>query len=533
MSQGTTSRRRSTRQLQTCHQCRVRKVRCDGGPSACANCERLKFACSFARPRPRPGPEAEPPASSPGGREEPSSSDLVDPGRRRATRACAECRVQKTKCSGEAPSCASCVRRGRPCAYPESKRPLRIAATKPANDEGEQSSSSPSLGGRRSSVPVLPPDTAETCASVVCSLPSHTVESVACGGLPTIDQTLSLLRGFFRHIYPLVTYSFLHEPSVTQRCLQGTLEEALAYTICSIAAMRLRQGDFSPQVTDQWVERAEARIWEQIEHPTIFRLQALVLAIHYRMLTGRFQRAFMLSSLAARSASALRLNYEREDLSFLAQEIRRRLMWTLMYLDCYFSFGLPEFELCPYEVIYLSLPAREEDFNDETAELGEPHLGSRGRSVESGLYAFDIRIMTVRRDIMRLKRQVALSEQPMPQLAGLVEDFRKILLQIRSETPGSRLHALGEMEKVYASRWRQRYLIAHLSWHQCNCDLYRLFLRGYQEAAPEVVLQAVDLTYTSTAASLCLEHATAIIQIIYDFDRRSSDDDVVECVPTH
>ncbi|KAI0017659.1 hypothetical protein F4780DRAFT_582739 [Xylariomycetidae sp. FL0641] len=323
--------------------------------------------------------------------------------------------------------------------------------------------------------------------------------------------------------------SFLHERSLVQRHQDGTLEETLAYTVCATSAMRLRQGKYHPLNTEGWVQQAEDIIWSQIEQPTIFRLQALILAIHYRIATGRFQRAFMLASLAARFASALRLNYEREDLGFLAQEIRRRLMWTLMTMDTFFSVGLPEFELCPYETIYLKLPSNEDDFNADFSQTTQSEApGSVSVGSDTGLYAFAIRLTTLRRDVMRLKRQVTLSERPIPQLVKLVEDFRKSLLRVRSETPGSRLYALGEMEKFYSSRWRQRYLVAHLSWHQCNCDLYRLFLKGYPEAASNNVLQAVDPAYMSTAASLCLEHATSIIQIIYDFNQRSSDDEIVE-----
>jgi hypothetical protein len=134
----------------------------------------------------------------------------------------------------------------------------------------------------------------------------------------------------------------------------------------------------------------------------------------------------------------------------------------------------------------------------------------------------------MRRDVTRLTRQLSLAEKPVPQLVNLVDDFRRSLLRIRSETPGSRLYHLGNLEKAGKSRWRTRYWTAHLSWHQCNCDLFRSFLRGYREAAHDAVLRTVTPEYVSNAASLCLEHATSIIQIIADIDQRSDDGDVME-----
>ncbi|EGY18809.1 uncharacterized protein VDAG_08969 [Verticillium dahliae VdLs.17] len=84
------------------------------------------------------------------------------------------------------------------------------------------------------------------------------------------------------------------------------------------------------------------------------------------METGGFQKAFMLCALATRAASALRLHYERTDLSPLAQEIRRHVLWCLMMADAQVPVGLSECELCPHKVIYLEFPCNEEDFVSES-----------------------------------------------------------------------------------------------------------------------------------------------------------------------
>lgn len=343
---------------------------------------------------------------------------------------------------------------------------------------------------------------------------------------PLHDELVALARSFFCCLHPMTTYSFLHESSVTQRVLDDTLDPTLALALCSITAMNLRLGRYYPSKTDNWIREAEHHIWDGIENPTTFRLQALILVVQYLLGTGRFQRAFMMASIAGRSAMALRLNYERPDLTPLAQEIRRRLMWTVLMMDIRFSVGLPEFEMCPYEGIYLKLPTSDDEFNSYS-QWSPPSQAIR-RGEEGGLLAFVVRLTTMRRDVTRLTRQLSLSEQSVPRLVDLVEDIRRSLLRVRSETPGSRLYHLGNLEKSGGSRWRTRYWTAHLSWHQCNCDLYRPFLRGYKEAARETVLRTMKPDYMSNAASLCLEHATSIIQIIADIDQRSSDSDLME-----
>lgn len=59
----------------------------------------------------------------------------------------------------------------------------------------------------------------------------------------------------------------------------------------------------------------------------------------------------------------------------------------------------------------------------------------------------------------------------------------------------------------------------HLSWHQCHCDLYRIFLSGYKEAAPSRMLEDIDKDRQDSMQRQCLKHAEDIIQIIFDFMR--------------
>lgn len=62
-----------------------------------------------------------------------------------------------------------------------------------------------------------------------------------------------------------------------------------------------------------------------------------------------------------------------------------------------------------------------------------------------------------------------------------------------------------------------RLLLVHLSWHQGYCDLYRIFLTGYREAAASVMLQEINKQEVQERQALCLQHAIAIIRILVDF----------------
>ncbi|RYO97562.1 hypothetical protein DL765_011163 [Monosporascus sp. GIB2] len=372
-------------------------------------------------------------------------------------------------------------RRGCECVYPTPKRSLQHPPSQPS-----------SLG---------------------CGEPQHNPASTQGSGFTITKEMMSLIDIFFERIYPLPSYSFLHPATTKRRFREGRGHYILALAISALTAAL--DEDQDPNRTSAWIQAAEQIIWEQLASPSVSRLQALVLIIHYRMVTGEFKRAFMLVAIAARSAAAMLLNHERPDMDRISQEVRRRLVWSLKIVERYFSVGLPEFELCPLETIFLQLPSTEEDFGaDQSGELGS--------------YSLHVRLEAVRRDIMKLTRSVALCDQPFPMLVELVRRFEQDLREILSQMPdGAELTAV-QVAELLKNPWMPRRVLLPISWHQAHCDLYRLLLRGYPEAAPKVVLDALDPSHTATAESECLKHSTAIIQTLTNLNQQSTSRHLLE-----
>ena len=320
---------------------------------------------------------------------------------------------------------------------------------------------------------------------------------------------------FFDVVYALPSYAFLYRPRTRQKWMNGTLDESLRLAISGVALFHQeagrKVGTREQFLSEQWIRRAEGIIWDKLESPTVSRLQALLLVILYRVDMGQFQRGFMLLSLAARAAAAMRLNHERSDQHSATLEVRRRIMWCMKLVERYFCIGLPEFELCPLENIYLRMPSCERDFAEGSAGVDRDGPGA---------YPLCIRLERLRRDIMRLTRSLALCEQPFPSLPGIAQDFEAELNLIGEQIEDGPTLGPEKLSRILHSQWLPRHILLHLSWHQCHCDLYRLFLVGYREAAPRVVLDALDPDVTSHAVSLSLHHATAIIQILTSLNQQ-------------
>ncbi|KAH7324251.1 alkaline-phosphatase-like protein [Stachybotrys elegans] len=326
--------------------------------------------------------------------------------------------------------------------------------------------------------------------------------------LPTTHEQLQMVNDFFRYIYALPGFAFLSEISVTKRCLDETINEALLLSICGLTTSIMKYPKYYPSHASLWVQRAEDLAWQSIESPTVFKTQALLLAVLYRVETGNFKRGFMLLSIVARSISALRLQYERLDLDHVSQEVRRRLTWSIMLVDSYFSVGLPESSVCQSDLIYLKMPCPEEDFHASELTLSSSSLDG---VAEGGLLQVYLRLSIVRRDVMRLKRQLSVESNVTPQLTDLAEEMIQSLRLV--EPPPYNTETL---QRYAGSRWLPRYVAVQIAWHQTHCDIYRLFVSGYQEAAPDAVIRACEPGYVSRAAISCLHHARTLINIIKD-----------------
>lgn len=320
------------------------------------------------------------------------------------------------------------------------------------------------------------------------------------------QEILDAIDRFFLHLYPILSFSFLHEPSIRQHCASGTLDSSLALVLVAVTNVYLSSDQFLLQECKSWIRRAETEIWEHLHQPSIIRVQTLLLVVHYHIQTGEFSRAYMLAGMAARSATALRLNYERPELGLVAQETRRRVLWALTSVDGIFSVGLPEYETMPYAIVYQQLPSSEEEYSG----LLEPHK-------HPNLLAACFRVSKIQRDVMRLTRQLAISDKPLVELPGLVQEIQNDLWRLHSDlelTADFSISATSQPLKMKGSRWFARYIMASLSWHQVHCDLYRIFLPGYAEAVPTVIMDATDVNFRHHAAEMCRIHVQLIFKIL-------------------
>lgn len=351
-------------------------------------------------------------------------------------------------------------------------------------------------------------------------------------GDPSHEIATELIYNFFEHLYPVPSYAFLHPSMTLAKYKQGTLEQPLVLAICAMTSLHVTLPDYlavDRKKSAEWVSNAEEAIWRCLEHPSMPRLQALLLIISYRMATGGYEKAFMLTAIASRAASAMGLNHEHMYLDPISEEIRRRSIWCFKLLESYFSIGLTEFELCPFECIYLHPPSNEDSFSllcpPGTEYFAIHTLGHRN---ELGSLNICTRLVSIRRDIMKLTRELAIYSKPYLHLKAMARGLEEALLELQTEIPNQAAISNADLKKLIESPWLPRHIMMVTLWHGCYFDLYRIFLPGYPEAPPDVVLGAIDANFVQTAKRACLEHAMAAVDLFCDLNQACTEPRMLE-----
>ena len=313
-------------------------------------------------------------------------------------------------------------------------------------------------------------------------------------------------------------YSFLHRASLMEQYHAGKVDRPLLLALIGITSCLTDMGSGMREYGDRCIEEAERLIFADYARPSTIKIQALVFMIKHRILSHRFPSAFFLLSLASRYAASLRLNYENSNLCFLAQESRRRLMWSLFCIDAGVSGGFPDFSLWTDDAIHVSLPCNERNFEFDLPQPAEKLVpeSSKGspHAEDIGSLALHIRIQHIRKKIAQFSKSVLRTkDMHAARMQTRVLTLHQELDDFAAQLPASFQFSEASLRlRAYSPRLCV-YVMIHLWWRQCHCDLYRIGLAGLREALPRSVLENLPESFLEHCQRQCVDHANAIVNI--------------------
>ena len=331
--------------------------------------------------------------------------------------------------------------------------------------------------------------------------------------MPDESLVMHAVENFFKHIFPIPVFSFLHKPSIIQRYQAGLLDKALTLAIVGLTSLLTDLGPGMRQYGDECIAASESMVLKDIGRPSVIKIQCLILTIEHRSFCRLFTTAFTLHSIASRFAFALRLNYEAPKLSFLAQESRRRLMWSLYILDGGLAGGISELTLCPSTTLHIQLPCQERNFEFDLEQKTEPLQPRPHQAVSDtigslGLY---IRIWWLRHRVLQFTKEMGMTQ------GGQIEHFQRVVESLTGELddfaaslPSSfhwsekNLHL-----RAYSPRLSP-FILIHFWWRQCYCDLFRFTMSGLREALSPETLAQLNPDFVDYCRWQCFENARAL-----------------------
>ncbi|KAI1370443.1 hypothetical protein F4677DRAFT_363514 [Hypoxylon crocopeplum] len=497
---------------QTCIPCRVRKVRCDGRRDVCQNCERLGFTCSFQD------------AASPNQDSE-SLTNFTLP-RRRVRLACANCHSRKARCSGETPKCARCQAQGIECVYKPTKRSGGVNSAAQQTHQGTTDSELESVSSEPPEKRVMTGKDNQGSHHGPQGSDQHTFEANGTSALsgsshePFVFPDEALIQrtfnNFFRHIHHVPIFSFLHRASLMQRYHAGMMDKALLLALVGITSLLMDLGPGTREYGARCIDECQNMVLRDLENPSTIKIQAVVLIMKHRMLSRKFTTAFMLAAMATRFAYALRLNYENPNLCFLARESRRRLMWALLTIDSGINGGCSDFTLMPSESLHIQLPCTERNFEFDLPQVTEylRTIPTRPFPDDVGSLALHVRLLWMRSRVLYCTKNVlGMPESELAQLPELVKVLSEELAGFNDHLPASFKFSESNLQlRAYSPRLCV-YIMIHVWWRQCHCDLYRMFLVGLKEALPQSGVNRLDPQFVAYCTRQCYEQALAMADI--------------------
>ncbi|KAG5665697.1 hypothetical protein KAF25_009822 [Fusarium avenaceum] len=540
-----------------CRVCRARKVKCDGRPNGCRNCERLQLEC------------VDDDGSKSGSRR---GSAPVSLRKIRTYRSCTGCRVSKTKCDGDRPRCSRCCARNLECQYdggsaPRWARNLSKAPTSGSTEEDLESSlGTSSIAGDSLRSPSLI-QSRET--DVAASHRSNTKDTsildppidfsddtelsihswLVSPDLPTGNNIRTVVDHYFANIHPLRCFAFVHRPSFTRQLDKGFESEderALLHIICAQGAKFYA---LSINVEDQdakasliraagngWAQKAELLVLTNFGKISVQRLMTCILLYDFHFRLGEYTQALMLSGLAVRMAHALQLNVEFSPDILCAEanessppavekESRRRLMWACYILDAWTGSGVDQLTLLREADIKIQLPCNERNFRlripcvTETLGVGHvlqflpPAIVPRRPAANMGIMAYYIRIVTLWKRVVRYVKH--LNTSPPPWLPE--SDFAALDADLRSWGRHLPEFISYSTDTIYArleSDQLGSLVLLHCTYHHNLLDLYRISMPDLFKLIKPFYFPPNQEEFLQSLQADCFYHAQQIATIL-------------------
>ncbi|KAH8674045.1 hypothetical protein BX600DRAFT_509252 [Xylariales sp. PMI_506] len=481
----TSGKRRRNHPDECCLTCKLRKVKCSGKSAndPCENCSRLKLDCNFTLSLVGGKPREKVARITPNG-------TVTEAGtlRKRAQRACAQCHMHKTKCSGDLPSCLRCQANSISCEYIPSKRKF---ANVPAQTKIEDAQT-PSGNTPIPNEPVTQEvaiDTSTPSSMDIVLDPSPGPQNQ----LLKRDITLKHVNMFFDHFFWMPCMGFLHAGTVYRAIDEDKLSPYLAAGICSLTAQFVAPGDAGRALAARCNEQVEYHLLRNFGFMERGFLVYHVFATVYNWMSGPLSKVWMWTATASRMIKCLQLNYEPDTRSThetaIEREVQRRSVWQIYIIDHFLSGGFEEHLLLPSSSVHIRLPCTDEIFKEGQPSNMETLDKNPSLPPQLGDYSLDachVKLLTIRSQVLSVTKrftdsQLAADAMRPEQFMEHVNQFQIALNRFSDSLPEQLKLSVPNIDARLHRPDRASYTMLHTWYCQTYIELYSFSLQTLRE----------------------------------------------------
>ena len=504
--------------------------------------------------------------------------------RKRLPLACIACRRKKIRCSGEKPACKHCLRSRIPCVYKVTTRKAaprtdymamldkrlkrmedRVIKVIPKEESGRVSNravvkpaipgtqAANSNGKKRQAEEAFGPDLDEWANPKAADGPSDAAAQLSKGQdadehqlltegaehLPSKELQQHLAEVFFDNLYGQ-SYHLLHKPSYMRKLAAGNLPPVLVLAVCAIAA----RFSTHPQVRSEpaflrgesWASIAREISLKRYDTPNITILIVyLILGLH-EFGTCQGGRSWMLGGMAQRMAYALRLHQDldydpystnKEKLSPLDREIRRRTMWACFMMDRFNSSGTERPMLISEQSLRLQLPIKEqyfqmeifgptEDLHGKVPQMVADETGQLSNAQDNmGVGAYQVRLVSLWGHLISYlnlggKEQ---DSHPLWSPESRLGEIREQVKKFKETLPKHLEYTSENLQNHVSDRLGNQFIFMHLTYNQVVLFMNRFAL---PLAASAQIPRGIPADFISGTSDAAVKAANQISTLVND-----------------
>ncbi|KAI5465538.1 hypothetical protein BGZ63DRAFT_107242 [Mariannaea sp. PMI_226] len=526
------SKRRRTVPSSTdgCRTCRLRKVKCTGNPGngPCTNCARLELACPFD------DPDSSSEATGKVSRTTPSRSH-TEAGtlRKRAQRACNQCHSQKTKCSGDLPRCRRCEASNLACEYSASKRKftnLQLTSS-PSTSQAIETPSSTRKSSPAKSIAASVVSCTEEWGNHILTIDTSilTAEELL-SRKNTITRHMDV---YFEYIYYMPCMGFFRRNKVYQDVQDGNFPPATAAAMCAITSLFVNPCEAGRVFAMKCSNDVDLYIFRGISRFDERMMILYALNCYHNFLHGHLAKVWQGFGIAARLMVGLQVNWDvrSRDRPFAEQEMMRRVVWQLFYLDRLLAGGYDEYIVCREDIMKIRLPCREEDFKEDRPVVVERLNEKPGKDAigNMGIHGYQLRLIALRHRILVSARKMSdghggnsanKSRIEPSRVMSSINAFQNELSYINASLPECLRLNHRNIDHAMSSEYSTGYVFIHTCLASIHMDLYSFCLPGLREQVSPELLRKLPREFIAKSQKQAVAHALTLARLCDTLQRR-------------